>query len=449
MEEHSPMLSPVHEQWSRLLTELPLERVRAQVRHIEQAAAELGVWERGGFVPVQPFVLDAAANRDLHDISYRLKELIVGHARSTSGGDLGRLADVVEWPEDDRWFLGGAQPLSEAIATVRPDVFISGGRPRVLEVNIGTCLNGGTSASVLSQAMLDSPVGREFADAVTAHSYLDELVEFVRQRYSGAASNIALLAYADDGDEGSLRWAEDHTTRFARHGIPCEFVPIDEAEIVDGHLTWRGKRYGLAIRYFMVPPNRAHHVEFLTALHNATGTVLIGSYAAQLFTSKNLVADLFQDDRLTAAERALLDHVPWTARLRPGRARRGDALVDPVEWAAANRELAVVKPANLFGGRGLVVGHLTDEAAWRSALEGAVADGGHVVQELVRPDPWPNLYWDNGSEELVAVNAPALLGPFLVGPADGGVYLQQPIRGTEDDFLDRERAVSLGCAVVS
>lgn len=227
--------------------------------------------------------------------------------------------------------------------------------------------------------------------------------------------------------------------------ITCDFVPVGEAEVVDGSLVWGGKRYGMAARYYMIRPEARKHLDFFTALEGAERTVLFGSYTSQLFTSKNLLADLYQDQRLTADQRLLLDRVPWTARLREGSAHRGEDLVDPVEWAADNRERAVLKPGNLFGSRGLVVGHLTTESDWRSALGSALADGSYIVQELVRPNSWTSTYWHTGSAELVTADSPVLLGPFVVDGADGGVYTQQPIAGTEDDFLDRERPLSLGC----
>jgi hypothetical protein len=446
-----PRFSPAHWDWSRRLTELRPGELREHVRHIAESADELGVWERGGFIPLQPFVLSAEANRLLHQIGHRIKELLIDHALTSAGGDLNRLADIAGWPADDRWFLGAERPLADALTTARPDVFTAGGRPQFLEINIGTCLNGGTTASVLSSALLESPVGVEMrtAHALVAHSYMDELIEFIQDRYSAESPNVALLAFPDDGDEGSLRWADEHAVRFVKYGIPCEFVPIGEAEVMGDHLTWRGKRYGIAIRYFMVPPRATDHLDFFTALHNATGTVLFGSYVSQLFTSKNLLADLFQEDRLAADQRELLDYIPWTARLGEGPVRRREGRVDPVEWAADNRERAVLKPSNLFGARGLVVGHRTSEADWRDALDAAVRGGCHVVQELVRPDSWPGVYWHVESEALVTVDSPVLLGPFLVGQADGGVYTQQPIEGTEDGFLDRGRDLSLGCVVTA
>lgn len=182
--------------------------------------------------------------------------------------------------------------------------------------------------------------------------------------------------------------------------MPCDFVPIEEAEIVGGSLTWHGKCYGGAVRYFMVTPKAADHLDFIIALEHAADTALFGAYLSQLFTSKALLADL-----------------------------------------------AVLKPSNLFGSRGVVVGHLVSESDWRDAIDTAVQEGDHIVQELVRPDSWTNVYWHLDSESLVSVDSPVLLGPYVVDGAAGGGYTKQPITGTEDDLLSPGRDLSLGCVM--
>lgn len=318
-------------------------------------------------------------------------------------------------------------------------------------MNVGTCLNGGTTSAVLSTALLDSPVGARIrpAHSITAGSYLDALAAWVRRRFPDGSPRVALLAFPDQGDKGSLKWADEQAARMAPHGISCAFVPVGGADIVDGSLYWQGTRYDMAIRYFMVSPKRAtEHLDFLTALERATGTILLGSYVSQLFTSKNLLADLYQDNQLTSAQRRLLDYVPWTARLdRP--ARRREDHVDPAEWAVRNREDAVLKPANLYGSQGLVIGHRTAEAEWCAAINSALDEGGYVVQEFVRPDSWSSCYWHMGSKTLVTADSPALLGPFQIDGADGGIHVRHPIRGDESDLLVPDRNVSLGCVAVS
>lgn len=441
--------SAAHREWSDRIKGLDSARLGKHVSEIRESAAELGVWERGGYVPLQPFILTPASRALLHEAGRRLQDLLIAHALESAEGDLRRLADIAEWPQEDRWFLDATRPLPDALGSRRGDVYIAAGRPQFLENNFGTCLNGGITSSVLSSAFLETSLGAELAGArhIEYGSFLGGLVRWVRRRLSGQSVRVALLGIASDGDEGSLRWAEHHAAYFAQLGISCDFVPLGEADVVDGWLTWKTMRYAGAVRYFMIGQKVSDHTDFIIALERASETVLFGGYVSQVFTSKGLLADLYQDERLSASQRALLDYVPWTARLAHGRVRKGENQIDPVEWAVGNRERAVLKPCNSHGGRGLVVGYSASEATWRRAVDTAVQAGGHVVQEAVHPDSWESMYWHIESESLVSLAAPVLVGPYVVDGADGGAYTRQPVIGTESDLLRADSAVSLGCVV--
>ncbi|WP_026424297.1 hypothetical protein [Actinokineospora inagensis] len=441
--------SSAHGEWSRRLVDLNRDELAQHAQYVEKSASELGVWERGGYIPLQPFLVSTAARRHLQRVHSGLKQLQVGYASDVAQGDARRLADAVGWSPAESWFLGAKRPLADALGASRSDVFVAGGRPRFLEINIGTCLNGNISSSVLGEVFPSTPVGSQIGQdhPVEGSSYLAELIRWVRRDRSGGPVNVALLGFRDDASEASLRWADEQAERFAAVGIWCQFVPVDEAEIVDDTLCWRNKRYDAAIRYFMASARVAEHRDFFHALEHATRTTLYGSYVSQLFASKTLLADLYQNDRNTAKQRRLLSYLPWTARLVERYARKEGMRIDPIAWAAGHRSTAVLKPGNQFGSRGVVVGALTSDAEWREALADGVRAGDHVVQELVEPDTWSCMYWHIESESLVRVESPVLLGQFDVNGADGGCHVQQPIKGSEVDLLTRDRDVSLGCVM--
>ncbi|MGW4210367.1 hypothetical protein ACWEIJ_20430 [Lentzea sp. NPDC004789] len=439
-------LGEAHDGWSARLDEID---PRAHADAVRAGAAELGVWAHGGHVPMQPFVLPGPAMTALHDIGAGLQDLLIRHALDACGGDLVELAGIAGLTDSERWFLPSARPLPEALGCRRADVFVEAGRPRFLELNFGTCLNGTTAAPVLASTLLGTETGR--AERRTRNLRTDSFFA-ARLRWlrdNGADGHrVALLGFAASGDEGSLRAFEEEAAYFATHGVACDFVPVEEAEVIRGSLVWRGKAYGAAIRYFMASPKAlAGYADFFVALEQATGTILFGAYVSQLFTSKTLLADLVCDPRLSDAERALVDHVPWTARLRPGAVRRGGGTADPVEWAEGNRTRAVVKPANLYGSRGVVLGPSVTDDEWLTAVRDAVTEGGYVVQELVVPDPWRTRYWDSVADAPVEVTSPVLLGPFVVGGRSGGCFAQQPITGTAEDLLRPGNGLSFGVAV--
>lgn len=437
-----------HGAWLKRLNMASAAEVEAHVDHIVAKAGGLGIWKRGGFVPLQPFILEAKANAALHALSNGFRQLCIDYALHRAGGDLGRLADEVGWSPSERWFLGTGRPIADALVASRSDIFVSGGQPRLIEMNIGTCLNGSSAASALSAALLDSPIGKGMigSSGLRAGSYADQMVARIGRRRKGKETRVALIGFVEGDDERSSKWVEGYADRFSRQGMKCEFVPVEEAEVADGWLACRGRRYDVAIRYFMVTPEAAiRYGKFFEALEKASNTLLIGSYVGQLFTSKALLADLCQDRRLPANHRRLLKYLPWTARLREDSAWRGDDRVDPIEWAARNRSRAIIKPANLHGSLNVVIGASINESEWGEALEKAVRQGDYVVQERVIADSWPTLYWHLDTHSRVSVDRPVLLGPFTLDGFEAGCYTRQPIAGTELDLLDGAARQSFGC----
>jgi uncharacterized circularly permuted ATP-grasp superfamily protein len=87
--------------------------------------------------------------------------------------------------------------------------------------------------------------------------------------------------------------------------------------------------------------------------------------------------------------------VPWTRVLEERRTEHGGRSIDLLPWAEANRERLVLKPNDDYGGRGIVLGWLVDDDAWRAALRSGL-DAPHVVQErIVLPtEPFPS--WADG-----------------------------------------------------
>jgi hypothetical protein len=393
----------------------------------------------------------------VHGLNAALGQLCVDHATYVSQGDLERLADRLGWPEEERWFLATGRPLEDALVASRSDVFVSSGQFKILEININSCLNGATASSVLASALMESRLGIEMTRAhrLAPRSYLDELAGWWRRRLGAHASDIALLGFQCDGDEGEERWVDEHRRCFLRHGLSCEFVPVDEADVADGALAYRGKRFTAAIRYFMATPAdllvepavAKRHRDFFRALEQASSTIFMGSYAGQLFSSKALLADILQCSGLSAAQQRIVKHIPWLARLEPVHVDKHGERVDPIRWAARNRMSAVIKPSHGHGSQGVVVGAAVSEARWIQAIDVAVRNGGHIVQERVSPEAWTNLYWDIEADGLVEMERPVLLGPFGLDGRDAGCLSRQPVRGDEFELANRRANITLGCVM--
>lgn len=99
---------------------------------------------------------------------------------------------------------------------------------------------------------------------------------------------------------------------------------------------------------------------------------------------------------------AVIKHVPWTRLMgeRKSLAMDGKTTVDLVEYTRKNREKLVLKPMDLYGGKGVCVGHENPQSVWEETLQiGLTTDQKYVVQEYVAipeedlPEVDPELQW--------------------------------------------------------
>jgi hypothetical protein len=116
-------------------------------------------------------------------------------------------------------------------------------------------------------------------------------------------------------------------------------------------------------------------------VNSAATAILRGSKSVFALLSDPDHAHLFEPEVAAALAR----HVPWTRRIADGPVSYGDASVDLVGFVLANRNRLVLKPADEFGGKGVVLGWQCDDETWRASLARALSNPS-VVQERVQVD---------------------------------------------------------------
>jgi hypothetical protein len=186
---------------------------------------------------------------------------------------------------------------------------------------------------------------------------------------------------------------------FLALGINCEFIDLRELERVGGQVTHRGIRLDLVynkwdLRDLVNCPDAA---PFLKAV--AQSEVLnINPLVCQWLYADKLILALLSDPKynhhFTSSDRTLIDrHIPWTRALLPvmSTTKEGDR-IDLVNHVKTNRTGLILKPTNATWGDGVLIGDLTDAAAWCRAVDSSIARG-FVVQEYIKghtvhcPDP--------------------------------------------------------------
>lgn len=116
-------------------------------------------------------------------------------------------------------------------------------------------------------------------------------------------------------------------------------------------------------------------------LNSASTAILRGSKSVFALLSDPAHHHLFEPGVAAAVAR----HVPWTRRVQPGTTTFGDREILLLPFLAEHRDEIVLKPADEYGAKGVVLGWQCDDAAWTAALEHALATP-YVAQARVPID---------------------------------------------------------------
>jgi hypothetical protein len=274
----------------------------------------------------------------------------------------------------------------------RFDSYWSGRRLRFLELNA----NGAamwTVAEALGEAVFDLPGLSDLLERYRAQSWpltsrmLDGLLAAWHQARGVEASprRMAIVDWKGIATESEQRRLAE---RFTRMGVPTDVLSPEQLGFEQGELCGPAGPIDLVYRRLTTIDlvERPGELEALIEAARCGAVVTVGSYASDVAHSKRLFAFLTHERwqrMLSPAERALVDaHVPWTRMFVPGRTQFEGRRSDLRELALAHRERFVLKPAEGYEGRGVLLGVETPSDQWHSEVERRYG-GPHVIQEVV------------------------------------------------------------------
>ena len=160
---------------------------------------------------------------------------------------------------------------------------------------------------------------------------------------------------------------------------------------------------------------RAHKAGRLELFTGPIGPLVLGDKRNLALLSERCDGGTFD-----AAERELIRrHVPWTRRVERRPVAYGGAERPLPELLATERGAFVLKQATAVGGRGVVVGRSEEAAAWRAAVERALAEGSWVAQEYVDTPTYPFQAGEEGWSPHRLV-----WGPFVFGQDYAGLFVR-------------------------
>jgi hypothetical protein len=378
--------------------------------------------------PLRPPIMSVGTYELLTEISATVSRLILEAClrRATTAGELRRALGMPVGYID---LLDEELPLTDdLLGGVRADILLSDGTPYVVEANIDSALGGAHDSDGVAGRFLsaydDDPVLAEIGLTAPA-SAVDARYEAVRSALELTGDDRLAMVFTTGGTyPGSqdglamIKLLEPFSERGRELGLdmrvyPLEWLTLDDA----GRLCVDDGPIDAVLRMFV--PQGMKPSSGLDALGIAVRTRTVRMFTATaswLLASKAILAWLWEDLALLAPADAeiVLGHVPHTEILT-------GSLRDQV---LAGRTSLVLKPYGSYGGVGVVVGPEVSEATWADAVDGALREGGYIVQAHVAVDRLTMQFVNLETDETREADVPFCVAPYLFGGTPAGAYLR-------------------------
>jgi hypothetical protein len=336
---------------------------------------------------LRPRFLTASRLADLQHISHTLADLFERAGTFLLRSD--RLLDLVWADEIEREIWAVDPGYSGHTTTSRLDSFMVGGTPMFVEYNaespasIGYC-------DLLSDifATLPSMLAWEEMPSIepfTARSHLLHSLLRAFDEWGGTAPSIAIIDWQDVATRRDFELCMEH---FQANGIPTLIADPRAFEYANGTLTHAGVPITLVYRRVLLHEllGRRHEAHALLDAYRDGAVCMVNNPRSKLIHKKTLFA-LLSDETLglpmSQTEREVVQAtIPWTRRLIEGPTTYNGETVDLLGLLFRRQEQFALKPADDYGGRGVLLGWDTSPDHWERAVEGAIGQS-FVVQERV------------------------------------------------------------------
>lgn len=342
--------------------------------------------------------------------------------------DVVRLADYLLLEPGEKALLSPDDPGPSWAITARPDFMDNAGEPAMIETNVTTSL-GLLEAGLLGEVLAKIPavgqlIEQEHLETVDpARSLVRTVAGVLRGRPN------PLIVMADWRGEVD-RWAFVYRyleILFAEVGLRAEIARIDQLQVRDGGVFLGSRKIDLIYRFFTTialrdPLVAEQHAPILHAVRSGK-VLMFGGYGHKLFTPKLFLALLSDEENAHHVPPSLRDAVeaivPWTRIVADRSTVFKGSRIDLLPYAAAHKDLFVLKPNLGYGGSGVIVGPATDVTTWQESLVAADAASDHWLLQSVVAAPEEELLFLRG-DEIVTARAKVDYGAFVFERAFAG-----------------------------
>ncbi|GAA0133597.1 hypothetical protein YSY43_04370 [Paenibacillus sp. YSY-4.3] len=366
---------------------------------------------------VSPQIRCAAKMKQDAAATQKLLDLIGLTIERLFGGDMVRTARWLGYSDAVLRWVKASPRLERRHILVRSDIYDDHGQPKMLELNMGSSVGGLLEAS-FHPILLKLPSVRE---AVREHEaeWLETLREWawlMARLFLSHHSNPLMAFVESDRSMPAMQATLDNIADRFREITRTRVTVCTPKELErrkDG-LYANGEKVDVIYRLFDLEdlqrgPSEFEHI--LDALENRLVEMPMG-FSCRIAGSKALFALLsdpaYQTGLSVEDSEWIRRHIPETRLLTIGNKA----------YALRERERLLIKPADGYGGAGIICGWEASEAEWGAHIDSYLSSASQgaraVVQERITPSSGPVVIAKTGGA-VYQEQASFLWGCYLFG----------------------------------
>ena len=251
------------------------------------------------------------------------------------------------------------------------------------------------------------------------YSLINKILENYNDFAGGKAKKYPNIGIMDFMEDGTTNEFEEFKKRFKELGYETVICDPRNLKYEDGKLWADELPLDLIYRRATtarVVENGEKIIDFINAYKNKDVCV-VGGFRSQIPHNKLIFAALHDDnlvDFLNVQEKEFIkDHIPWTVCFDPDDERLFNKVLK-------NKHKFVLKPCDMFAGKGVYVGKDYNFEKWKKILEDINTNNDYLVQEFIDQPELKMGFVKNDKFEIDSVNY--ILGLFLYNQEISGLY---------------------------
>ncbi len=293
--------------------------------------------------------------------------------------------------EGERELVAVDPGYEEVSVTSRLDSFLTDDTYQFVELN-AECPAGIAYQDVAAEIFCKLPLMLEFArqHKVTPmycrQNMLDALLAiYERVRGHGEKPQIGIVDYKGLPTQREFELFKEF---FEGHGYSTTIADPRDLALREGKLHHGDFTIDMVYRRVLTTEllEKVDECKAFIDAYRTGAAVFVNSFRTK-YVHKKMLFGVLTDERhqryFSNAEQDAIRHsIPWTRRVEDAKTTHDGCEVDLLEFVMAKRDTLVLKPNDDYGGHGIFIGWESDESAWDTAIQKALA-GDYLAQERV------------------------------------------------------------------